>query len=224
MSQHYEPGATDQPEQHAQIDRSARAMPTGSGQGAPAAPVETLFPTRSYLPQEVRTTSIGALDQTLADLSAISMQLRSAHWNVKGQEFYQLHELFEDLIEAFDAAIDEVAERVSTLGGRPSGTAREVASTTTIPALPRETVEGTALVAELADRLAILDANLYEQLELVSARNDRDTADLVNEVSRTVSKSLWLLEAHLQSGPSAGGGGQPAQVSGPSPNSQRPMQ
>ena len=178
----------------------------GGQSRAPTAPVDQLFPTRSYLPEQVRRSSIGVLNQCLADLSAVTMQLTSAHWNVKGQEFYQLHELFEDLIEEFDGYIDDVAERASALGGRPPGTAREVARQTTIPALPPQTVEGVALVGELVDRLAVLDANLYEQLETVTEQNDLDTADLLNEISRVVAKSLWFLEAHLQGAPAATGG------------------
>jgi starvation-inducible DNA-binding protein len=229
MSQRYESGAS---QQTAGGSTQRRAEPIESGQmatgqvgtgridqSAPTAPVDRLFPTRSYLPESVRTSSIAVLNQTLADLSAVAMQLKSAHWNVKGQGFYQLHELFEDLIEEFDASIDEVAERASALGGRPPGTAREVAQNTTIPELPSQTVEGVALVAELADRLAILDANLYGQLELVTQQNDLDTADLVNEVSRTVAKSLWFLEAHLQ-GQSTAATGQSAQFAVPSTNSQ----
>jgi starvation-inducible DNA-binding protein len=181
----------------------------GMAQGqyrAPMAPVDQLFPVRSYLPEQVRRSSIGVLDQCLADLSAMTMQLKSAHWNVKGREFYQFHELFEDLVEEFDDYIDDVAERSSALGGRPPGTAREVARQTTIPALPPQTVEGVALVDELADRLAVLDANLYEQLETVTEQNDLDTADLLNEISRVVAKSLWFLEAHLQGAPASTGG------------------
>lgn len=175
---------------------------------APMAPVDQLFPTRSYLPEQVRRSSIGILNQCLADLTAVTMQFKSAHWNVKGQEFYQLHELFEDMIDEFEEFTDDVAERASALGGRPPGTAREVAQHTTIPALPPQIVEGITLVGELADRLAILDANLYEQLETVTEQNDLDTADLLNEISRAVAKSLWFLEAHLQGAPGSTGGGQ----------------
>ncbi|WP_415383591.1 DNA starvation/stationary phase protection protein Dps [Halosimplex sp. TS25] len=231
MSQTYE-SISDQ--QSSERQNTGQQPATGGQRqsGTPTAPVGQLFPTRSYLSQEVRTTSIGVLNQCLADLTAVTMQLKSAHWNVKGHEFYQLHELFEDLAEEFDAFIDEVAERASALGGRPPGTAREVAQNTTIPALPSQTTEGVALVAELADRLAILDANLYEQLQTVTQQNDLDTADLLNEISRAVAKSLWFLEAHLQGAPAAGSqhGGQSSGLSmtttgfQQSPNSQTPQQ
>ena len=212
MSQLTEPTPTQQSNSQQPTSQQFSSGTQGQSGGmggqsrAPTAPVDQLFPTRSYLPEQVRRSSIGVLNQCLADLSAVTMQLKSAHWNVKGQEFYQLHELFEDLTEEFDGYVDDVAERASALGGRPPGTAREVARQTTIPALPPQTVEGVALVGELVDRLAVLDANLYEQLETVTEQNDLDTADLLNEISRVVAKSLWFLEAHLQGAPAATGG------------------
>ncbi|PSP64539.1 DNA starvation/stationary phase protection protein Dps [Halobacteriales archaeon QH_8_67_27] len=212
MSQLTEPTPTRQSNSQQptsqQFSNGTQGQSSGIGgqSRAPTAPVDQLFPTRSYLPEQVRRSSIGVLNQCLADLSAVTMQLKSAHWNVKGQEFYQLHELFEDLTEEFDGYVDDVAERASALGGRPPGTAREVARQTTIPALPPQTVEGVALVGELVDRLAVLDANLYEQLETVTEQNDLDTADLLNEISRVVAKSLWFLEVHLQGAPAATGG------------------
>ena len=212
MSQLTEPTPTRQSDRQQPTSQQFSSGTQGQSGGiggqsrAPTAPVDRLFPTRSYLPEQVRRSSIGVLNQCLADLSAVTMQLKSAHWNVKGQEFYQLHELFEDLTEEFDGYVDDVAERASALGGRPPGTAREVARQTTIPALPPQTVEGVALVGELVDRLAVLDANLYEQLETVTERNDLDTADLLNEISRVVAKSLWFLETHLQGAPAATGG------------------
>jgi len=171
------------------------------------------FQTRSYLPENVRTTSIGMLNQCLADLSAITMQLKHAHWNVKGIEFYQLHELFEDLIETFEPHIDTVAERATALGGQALGTTFAVAQNTTIPQLSRGPVDGQTLLDEVAYRLSILDANLYQQIETASEQNDLDTADLLNEVSRDVSKALWFVESHLQA-PGQSSQQAPAQAAG----------
>ncbi|WP_436930882.1 DNA starvation/stationary phase protection protein Dps [Halosimplex halobium] len=215
-----------QHQQSGQSGNSSGQTPAGGGSAA-AGPVGQVFPTRNYLPETVRTTSISALTQCLADLTTINMQLKTAHWTVKGHEFYQLHELFEELIETFDPHIDAVAERVSALGGRPPGTVHEVAQATIVRPFPRDTYDGIALVAALADRMATLDANLAEQIRMVDDGGDLDTADLLNEVSREVSKSLWFLEAHLQGAPASHG--QYEQASGistgavtgqPSPNSQ----
>jgi starvation-inducible DNA-binding protein len=193
------------PQSVQQQQRSQNAEQRGGGQlQAPTAQPEQQFPTRSYLPEQVRATSIGLLNQTLADLSAVTMQLKHAHWNVKGIEFYQLHELFEDLYERFEPHIDAVAERASALGGRPMGTAPAVARQTAIPQLSHAALDGQSLLREIADRLSVLDATLYQQLETANQQGDLDTADLLNEVSRDVTKAQWFVESHLQV-PQSGG-------------------
>jgi len=176
--------------------------------GSIAGPVGQRFPARSYLSEQVRTTSIGILNRCLADLTAVTMQLKDAHWNVKGIEFYQLHELFEDLVETFEPHIDAVAERASALGGQALGTAHDVVQTSKIPQLPREAVDGQTVLDDLTYRLSLLDATFYRGIETASQQGDLDTADLLNEVSRDVSKALWFVEAHLQGprGSTAGGG------------------
>jgi starvation-inducible DNA-binding protein len=199
MSQ-MQPGPTGGQSTRTEANSGLAAQPD-DGQAGATGPVRQVFPTRNYLPQHVRETSIGALVQCLADMTTINMQLKTAHWNVKGPEFYQLHELFADIVETFDEYIGMVAERASALGGRPPGTVHEVAGTTMVAPFPNDTVEGLALVVELADRMATLDANLAQQIATADQQGDPDTADLLNEVSREVSKSLWFLEAHLQRAP-----------------------
>ena len=54
------------------------------------------------------------------------------------------------------------------------------------------------LLAAMADRLAVVDANLHQAIQTADGQSDLDTADLLNEVSRDVSKALWFVEAHLQ--------------------------
>ena len=195
-----------------QQQHAATRENTGGGQsGALTAPAGRQYPTRSHLPETVRATSVGLLNQALADLSAVTMQLKHAHWNVKGIEFYQLHELFEDLYESFEPHVDAVAERASALGGRPMGTASAVAAQTTVPQLSHAAVDGQSLLREIADRLSALDTMLYQQIETASGQGDLDTADLLNEVSRDVTEALWFVESHLQV-PQPGGqaGGQVA--------------
>jgi starvation-inducible DNA-binding protein len=85
---------------------------------------------------------------------------------------------------------------------------REAARETAIPRLPPDLVTGEALLEELAHSLSILDAELFRQMEAAEQQRDVDTADLLNEVSRDVSKALWFVEAHLQ-GPAAAPGGIP---------------
>jgi len=197
-----------QSQQPVQQQRSRTAEQMSGGQSQPhIAQTGQQFPARSYLSENVRATSVGLLNQALADLSAVTLQLKHAHWNVKGIEFYQLHELFEDLYERFEPHIDAVAERASALGGRPMGTAPAVAQQTSIPEFSHTAVDGESLIREMADRLSILDTVLYQQIETANQHGDLDTADLLNEVSRDVTKAQWFLESHLQV-PQSGGASQ----------------
>lgn len=170
------------------------------------------YPTRNYLSEEVRNGGIAALNQCLADTVVLRSQLQFAHWNVKGPNFYQLHELFDELAELFEDHIDTIAERAAALGGQALGTARMASQASTMPALSARETDELAMVEQLADNLAALDATLYQEITAANQRNDLDTADLLNEVSRDVSKALGFLEAHLQGRPmaTAGSGSPPA--------------
>lgn len=157
-----------------------------------------LFPTQNFLSQSVRTSSIAVLNHCLADVTAVTMQCKTAHWNVRGPNFYQLHELFEDIVEKLESFVDEIAERATALGGQAMGTAPVVAQQANVPQLSPTVSDERQLLEQIASSLATLDATLYEQINQVSQQGDLDTVDLLNEVSREVSKALWFVEAHLQ--------------------------
>src|SRR4051812_43422420 len=95
---------------------------------APKKTDTTTFPTRNSLPAETRAKSVSLLNQHLADLFDLMSQTKFAHWNVKGSDFYQLHKLFDELAEVVEGHVDEVAERVTALGGVATGTARQAAA------------------------------------------------------------------------------------------------
>ena len=183
-----------QPQQGIQFQQAGGTQASGQSQ----AQTGRLFPTQNYLDRNVRTTSIAALNQCLADITSVNMQCKSAHWNVRGPDFYQLHELFEDLVDELDDHIDMVAERATALGGQALGTAPVVAQQANVPQLQPTVSEEQSLLEQIATSLATLDATLYEQINRVSEQGDLDTADLLNEVSRDISKALWFVEAHLQ--------------------------
>lgn len=160
-----------------------------------------LFPTQNYLPRDVRESTIEMLNRSLADTTVLLTQTKFAHWNVKGIQFYSLHLLFDEIAESLEHHADEIGERITALGGQAMGTASMAASNSTIPRMPTDAVTGQEYVEILADHLAIHDSNLFESIETAQSYGDADTADLLNEVSREVSKHLWFLEAHLQTEP-----------------------
>ncbi|BCL34561.1 DNA starvation/stationary phase protection protein Dps [Nostoc sp. MS1] len=157
-----------------------------------------LYPSRIDLPAEKRVQIIGILNQTLAATLDLKTQTKQAHWNVKGIDFYQLHELFDELAGELEEYVDLVAERVTALGGYAVGTARAAAQNSILPEFPFDILEGREYVAALADRFAPYAKHLREAIAKTDDLGDADTADLYTEVSRTIDKRLWFLDAHLQ--------------------------
>ena len=77
--------------------------------------------TRIDLPADVRGGAIALLNQQLADTFDLYSQTKQGHWNVKGMQFFQLHELFDKLAGELDDFVDLLAERVTALGGTVLG-------------------------------------------------------------------------------------------------------
>ena len=83
-----------------------------------------LWHTQKDLPERVRRDAISHLNQQLADVVDLHLQAKQAHWNVKGANFFALHELFDAVGEELEELADEIAERAVVLGGTALGTAR----------------------------------------------------------------------------------------------------
>ena len=158
---------------------------------------QKLYPTRIDLAEEVRIKVIDLLNQSLAATLDLKTQTKQAHWNVKGTDFYQLHELFDEMAGEIEEYVDMVAERVTALGGTALGTARIAASESILPEYPLDAVGGVEHITALADRYAAYAKHVREAIDTTDELGDADTADLYTEISRTIDKRLWFLEAHL---------------------------
>jgi starvation-inducible DNA-binding protein len=157
-----------------------------------------LYPTRIDIAAEKRSQLAVLLNKSLAATSDLKSQAKQAHWNVKGTDFYQLHELFDEIAAELEAYIDMIAERVTALGGYATGTVRMAAADSILPEFPTDIITGMEFVTALADRFASYAKHLRDAIEKSEDLGDADTADLYTEVSRTIDKRLWFLEAHLQ--------------------------
>ncbi len=157
-----------------------------------------LYPTRIDLPLEAREVAIALLSTTLATTLDLQTQSKQAHWNVKGLDFLQLHELFDQTSTELIGFIDLMAERITALGGVAVGTARVAAAQSLIEEYPLEASSGPEHLTALADRMAVYARHVREGIGASATAGDEDTADLYTEISRAVDKRLWLLEAHLQ--------------------------
>jgi len=153
--------------------------------------------TRIDIKPKLRDSMTDLLNQQLADTVDLYTQVKQAHWNVKGPHFIALHELFDKLAEDLEDPVDDMAERITALGGVARGTARIAAQESRLSEFPHGRVSGLDAVALLADRYAALGASTRAAIETASKQGDADTSDLFTGISRGLDKALWFLEAHL---------------------------
>lgn len=157
-----------------------------------------LHSTKIDLAKGKREKLIAILNQRLADASDLKSQAKQAHWNVKGMNFIALHELFDRIATELDVHVDDIAERITTLGGTAMGTVRLAAKSSSLSEYPHEITDGMAHVDALSSALADFGKKVRGDIDTTDELADKDTADLFTEISRNIDKLLWFVEAHIQ--------------------------
>ena len=154
--------------------------------------------TRNDLPEKTRREMIKLLNQHLANILDLGLQVKQAHWNVKGHHFIGLHELFDKVAEELEEYTDSIAERAVQLGGNALGTIQAVSKNSRLRAYPLALVSGDSHASKVADALATFGASVRKAIDEANNSGDLDPADLFTEVSRGEDKLLWMIEAYLQ--------------------------
>jgi starvation-inducible DNA-binding protein len=155
-----------------------------------------LHPTKNDIAEENRSGVIEALAPRLADAVDLKLQLKQAHWNVKGPNFIALHELFDQVAAEVEGYIDLIGERIVQLGGVADGSARTVAASSGLTPYPARITAGEDHVNAVANVLATFGRSARSTIDRAMELGDADTADIFTEISRGVDKSLWFVEAH----------------------------
>ncbi|HEU5122876.1 MAG TPA: DNA starvation/stationary phase protection protein Dps [Verrucomicrobiae bacterium] len=163
---------------------------------AKAAP--KMYETENDLPQKRREELIGLMTQRLADAIDLQLQLKQAHWNVKGPNFIGLHELFDEVNADVAGYVDLIAERIVQLGGIAEGTARVAAGRSRLGEYPLDIADGAAHVEAVARALSTFGRDARNTIDEADELGDADTADIFTEISRGIDKWLWMVEAHSQ--------------------------
>ncbi|MCA0454154.1 MAG: DNA starvation/stationary phase protection protein Dps [Chloroflexi bacterium] len=156
------------------------------------------FHTHVDLPEDTRDQMVDLLNQQLADMFDLYSQTKQAHWNIKGMDFIQLHEFFDDLAEKVLPYVDEIAERATAIGGLATGTARMAASNSTLPEFPNGPYDGKSMVEALVEAYGHVANSLRAAIDTAEEAGDADTTDLFTQISGDMDKHLWFLEAHIQ--------------------------
>jgi len=139
---------------------------------------------------------VTTMNKVLANYHVFNQKLRNYHWNVKGSDFFDLHEKFEELYTSAVTNIDEVAERIRVFGKTPMSTLAEYLQVSDIKETGTDLtpIEMTGQV--LAD-IETLDGFLVEVAEAANEVGDMATMDLMNSMIRSLEKQHWMLTMWL---------------------------
>jgi starvation-inducible DNA-binding protein len=157
-----------------------------------------MYETENDLPKPARAELDILINQRLADAIDLQMQLKQAHWNVKGPHFIGLHELFDKVAEDVESYVDLLAERVVQLGGIAEGTVRVAAARSRLEEYPLTIADGHAHVEAVSKALSTFGHEARYTIDQADELKDADTADIFTEISRGIDKWLWFVEAHSQ--------------------------
>jgi starvation-inducible DNA-binding protein len=157
-----------------------------------------MYKTKIDMSEKLRRNINAILNDRLADAIDLQSQVKQAHWNVKGPNFIALHELFDKISDVILGHIDEIAERVTTLGGTAEGTVAVAAKRSKLKNYPLSITAGKDHLFYLSTQLAVYGKALRAAIDDTGSLGDADTADLFTGISRETDKYLWFVEAHLQ--------------------------
>ena len=136
------------------------------------------------------------LNELLANYQIFYMNVRGYHWNVKGPQFFELHAKFEELYTDLLTKVDEVAERILTLGHQPVHAYSDYVTMSRI-AEDKNVTDGEACVRGTLQGFQTLIELQRELLSLASDADDEGTAAQAGDYIREQEKTAWMLNAYL---------------------------
>lgn len=142
--------------------------------------------------------NINLLSVILSDEMTLYIKTRKFHWNVAGESFMELHKLFEKQYSELEQVIDEVAERISKLGGKTIGTMNEFTLLSRIVEHPNKYPVQEAMISELLSDHEILIAELRKDIDVcIDDSHDAGTADLLTGILQQHETIAWILRRYL---------------------------
>lgn len=136
------------------------------------------------------------LKKLLADSYTLYLQTHNFHWNVTGPQFRELHLMFEEHYTELAVAVDDIAERIRTLGFAAPGTYRafaELSSVKEIDGVP----EAKEMVTILMQAHETVVRTSREVLKVAQEADDESSASLIGDRMRVHEKTAWMLRATL---------------------------
>lgn len=175
-----------------------RATPITGQKGRETQPYGTVVRMPIALDEKARQQAATNLNQLLADTMSLRDLYKKHHWQVAGPTFYQLHLLFDKHFAEQVALIDEIGERIQTLGGVAVAMAADVAELTGVPRPPKGREEVPVQVSRLLEAHEIILKQAHDYAEQADEAGDHGTNDLLaSRVIPTNETQAWFVSQHV---------------------------
>ncbi|WP_010530705.1 Dps family protein [Lentibacillus jeotgali] len=139
---------------------------------------------------------INFLNQTLSNYFVMYVKLHRYHWFIQGRHFFQLHGVFEDMYNTMAEDLDEIAERVLMIDGKPLATMTKYIKETTLAEATADDKEDEITAQLVEDYQQIITEIKEEGIPLAADRNDEPTVDLLVTLQSKLEKYVWMLQAY----------------------------
>ena len=136
------------------------------------------------------------LNDLLANYSVFYQNTRGYHWNIRGDKFFELHVKFEELYNDNLLKIDEIAERILTLGHSPEHNYSEYSKISEIKE-SKQVSDGIKAVSDILNSFKILIGIERELLNMSEDAGDEGTNALMSDYLRAQEKLVWMYSAYL---------------------------
>lgn len=136
------------------------------------------------------------LNELLSSYQIFYMNVRGYHWNIKGENFFELHAKFEELYDDLLLKVDEVAERILTLGHRPAHAYSTYIEKSEVPER-KDVSDGKEAVGNIVESFGKLIAKQRELLSLAGEADDEGTVALMSDYISQQEKTVWMYRSYL---------------------------
>lgn len=136
------------------------------------------------------------LNDLLANYSVFYQNTRGYHWNIRGDKFFELHLKFEELYNDLFLKIDELAERILTLGHIPEHSFEHYLQKADVK-VSKEVHKGEKAIEEILKAFKILLTKQRHLLALSAEIDDEGTNAQMSDYIREYEKLVWMYSAYL---------------------------
>jgi len=136
------------------------------------------------------------MNQLLSNYFIMYVKLHRYHWFVQGRHFFQLHETFEEMYNMFAADLDEIAERILMIEGKPLATMVKYLKEATLTEANADDKEDEMIQQLIEDYNQIISEIKEEGMGYADSENDEPTLDLFISLQGKLEKYVWMLKAY----------------------------